>query len=644
MPTSAFSIRTAPRRCCSRSPSIRRIVDAPIGNGAVSDPNVSFDGRHVVFAYYHDESDDQPAARPQLRRRGHLPDRSLDARGRPADAPGVHPEPGQRLRLHELWRQPAGRQLPPHRRLQHRARVRRAHGPGAARDRLHLDAKQLPAAEALRQRGPRAAALSHGLGREERRADRLFERRPRDPSVPARRRADPLHELGEPGTARRPPVQPLVHRSRRDEMGLGLGLRRERDRPPLRDADERRRRRRRALLQLQQQRVRRPRSLPARSSGRRLSADRRSRHLHALRAAGTDRPDRLGLVPLEHGRGLSGALHARRPHVRRERDHLLERQREPGRQGHASRGGAGRRDSRRVLEGPRQPQRHLRRRRQRASVLRRRHLLRESGGSLQRDHGPRGVDAHPERSRGFRAVAAPGRALRRAFPGPCTARRLARPCERRRRRPRACGEHSLRPRGLFVDDLAGHGPAARRLRRRSGSLQRVARVSLRLDPPGAGRRDLRRRRHLGDPSARAVPGDRPPLPQRRAALFEPRVRTNADPHRDPGAPRGHHRSSRVHGHVVSGARPRRHSVHVSDARPQRHGREHGADLASSPSGRSPLRLRGLSCPYEDAAGVRGDRRRPGRLSRVGRGTADAPPPAHPALRHTGHRDGSRSPR
>ncbi len=36
------------------------IVDAPIGNGAVSDPNVSFDGRYVVFAYYHDESEINP--------------------------------------------------------------------------------------------------------------------------------------------------------------------------------------------------------------------------------------------------------------------------------------------------------------------------------------------------------------------------------------------------------------------------------------------------------------------------------------------------------------------------------------------------------------------------------------------------------
>ena len=36
------------------------IVDAPIGNGAVTDPNVSFDGRSVVFAYYHDASDINP--------------------------------------------------------------------------------------------------------------------------------------------------------------------------------------------------------------------------------------------------------------------------------------------------------------------------------------------------------------------------------------------------------------------------------------------------------------------------------------------------------------------------------------------------------------------------------------------------------
>ncbi len=41
-------------------PKHQGIVDAPIGNGAVSDPNVSFDGRSVVFAYYHDESSINP--------------------------------------------------------------------------------------------------------------------------------------------------------------------------------------------------------------------------------------------------------------------------------------------------------------------------------------------------------------------------------------------------------------------------------------------------------------------------------------------------------------------------------------------------------------------------------------------------------
>ena len=41
-------------------PSHQGIVDAPIGNGSVSDPNVSFDGRTVVFAYYHDESSINP--------------------------------------------------------------------------------------------------------------------------------------------------------------------------------------------------------------------------------------------------------------------------------------------------------------------------------------------------------------------------------------------------------------------------------------------------------------------------------------------------------------------------------------------------------------------------------------------------------
>ena len=41
-------------------PEHQGIVDAPIGSGSVSDPNVSFDGRHVVFAYYHDESSINP--------------------------------------------------------------------------------------------------------------------------------------------------------------------------------------------------------------------------------------------------------------------------------------------------------------------------------------------------------------------------------------------------------------------------------------------------------------------------------------------------------------------------------------------------------------------------------------------------------
>ncbi|MEW5987479.1 MAG: hypothetical protein AB1791_12670 [Chloroflexota bacterium] len=32
------------------------LVDAPLGNGSVSDPNISFDGRWVVFTYYHDQA------------------------------------------------------------------------------------------------------------------------------------------------------------------------------------------------------------------------------------------------------------------------------------------------------------------------------------------------------------------------------------------------------------------------------------------------------------------------------------------------------------------------------------------------------------------------------------------------------------
>ncbi len=38
-------------------PQHQALVDAPIGNGAVQDLNVSFDGRWVVFAYYHDQTD-----------------------------------------------------------------------------------------------------------------------------------------------------------------------------------------------------------------------------------------------------------------------------------------------------------------------------------------------------------------------------------------------------------------------------------------------------------------------------------------------------------------------------------------------------------------------------------------------------------
>jgi hypothetical protein len=33
------------------------IVDQPIGNGAVDDPNISFDGQWVVFAYFHEQTD-----------------------------------------------------------------------------------------------------------------------------------------------------------------------------------------------------------------------------------------------------------------------------------------------------------------------------------------------------------------------------------------------------------------------------------------------------------------------------------------------------------------------------------------------------------------------------------------------------------
>lgn len=35
----------------------QNIVDAPIGNGSVTDPNISFDGKWVVFTYYHDLTD-----------------------------------------------------------------------------------------------------------------------------------------------------------------------------------------------------------------------------------------------------------------------------------------------------------------------------------------------------------------------------------------------------------------------------------------------------------------------------------------------------------------------------------------------------------------------------------------------------------
>ncbi len=41
-------------------PSHQALVDAPIANGSVSDPFVSFDGRFVVFAYYHDQTDINP--------------------------------------------------------------------------------------------------------------------------------------------------------------------------------------------------------------------------------------------------------------------------------------------------------------------------------------------------------------------------------------------------------------------------------------------------------------------------------------------------------------------------------------------------------------------------------------------------------
>lgn len=40
-------------------PEHQALVDAPIGNGVVIDPNLSFDGRWVVFGYFHDQS---PAA------------------------------------------------------------------------------------------------------------------------------------------------------------------------------------------------------------------------------------------------------------------------------------------------------------------------------------------------------------------------------------------------------------------------------------------------------------------------------------------------------------------------------------------------------------------------------------------------------
>ncbi|HEY7575651.1 MAG TPA: hypothetical protein VIB08_10840, partial [Thermoanaerobaculia bacterium] len=41
-------------------PSHQAIVDAPIASGSASDPFVSFDGRFVVFAWYHDQTDINP--------------------------------------------------------------------------------------------------------------------------------------------------------------------------------------------------------------------------------------------------------------------------------------------------------------------------------------------------------------------------------------------------------------------------------------------------------------------------------------------------------------------------------------------------------------------------------------------------------
>lgn len=41
-------------------PEHQAFLDAPIGNGSVTDPGISFDGKWVVFAYYHDLTDQNP--------------------------------------------------------------------------------------------------------------------------------------------------------------------------------------------------------------------------------------------------------------------------------------------------------------------------------------------------------------------------------------------------------------------------------------------------------------------------------------------------------------------------------------------------------------------------------------------------------
>src|SRR5262245_25895993 len=41
-------------------PEHRVLVDAALGHGSVSDPNVSFDGGWVIFTYYHDQTDVNP--------------------------------------------------------------------------------------------------------------------------------------------------------------------------------------------------------------------------------------------------------------------------------------------------------------------------------------------------------------------------------------------------------------------------------------------------------------------------------------------------------------------------------------------------------------------------------------------------------